>query len=201
MTSDLFAALILFAVVGSFTPGPNNTMLMASGANFGLARSLPHMTGVSVGFAGMLLGTGFGLGGLFALWPPLQAVLQVGGAAYLLYLAWKLATSEGLGGPAAGAAPQTFWQAAAFQWINPKAWTMALSAFSTYAPKHDFTSAVLVIVAVFTVVNVPCLLVWTGFGVGVRRFLDRPAVLRGFNVTMAVLLAASLYPLAAAWLK
>lgn len=200
MTSDLFAALIVFVVVASFTPGPNNTMLMASGANFGMARSIPHMLGVSVGFVGLLTGIGLGLGGLFALWPALQSVLQAGGALYLLYLAWKLATSEGLGGPAAGAAPQSFWQAVAFQWINPKAWTMGLSAFSTYAPRHDYAAAVLVIVTVFAAVNVPCVLVWTGFGVGLRRFLDRPAVLRVFNLTMAALLAASLYPLIAQWL-
>lgn len=199
MTPDLFAALVLFAVVASFTPGPNNTMLMASGANFGLMRSIPHMLGVSAGFVGLLLGIGLGVGGLFAAWPPLQGLLQVGGALYLLYLAWKMATAKGLGGDTVGARPQTFWQAAAFQWINPKGWTMALSAFATYAPKTGYLPAVLTIVAVFAAVNVPCVLTWTGFGAGLSRWLDRPAVLRAFNVGMAILLVASLYPLAAVY--
>ena len=199
MTPDLFAACCLFAVVASITPGPNNTMLLASGANFGLARSVPHMLGVLAGFVALLLSVGFGLGGLFAAWPALQGVLQVGGALYLVYLAWKIATAKGLGDDAIGARPQTFWQAVAFQWVNPKAWTMALSGFATYAPKTGYAPAVLVIVAVFAVVNVPCVLIWTGFGVAVNRFLDRPAVMRGFNITMAALLVASLYPLAAEW--
>ncbi len=200
MTPDLFAALMVFAIVASFTPGPNNTMLMASGANFGLVRSAPHMLGVVVGFAVLLLSIGLGLGGLFAAWPALQGVLQVGGALYLLYLAWKIATAKGVGGGGSGARPQTFRQALAFQWINPKAWMIGVSAFATYAPKTGYVPAVLVIVAVFAAVNVPCALTWTGFGVGLRRFLDRPAVLRAFNITMAALLIASLYPLAAEWM-
>lgn len=200
MTQDLFAAFVLFAVVASITPGPNNTMLMVSGANFGFARSVPHMLGVSVGFVGLLLSVGLGLGGVFAVWPPLQGILQVGGALYLLYLAWKIATAKGLGDNPVGAMPQTFWQAVAFQWVNPKAWTMALSAFAAYAPKTGYVPAVLMIVAVFAVVTVPCVMIWTGSGVGLGRFLDRPAVMRIFNITMAALLVASLYPLVAEWM-
>ena len=200
MTPDLFAACWLFAIVASITPGPNNAMLLASGANFGLARSIPHMLGVLVGFVGLLLSVGFGLGGLFYAWPALHGVLQVGGALYLVYLAGKIATTKGLGDDAVSVRPQTFWQAVAFQWVNPKAWTMALSAFATYAPKSGYAPAVLVIVAVFAVVNVPCVLIWTGFGVGVSRFMHRPAAMRAFNIAMAALLVASLYPLAAEWL-
>lgn len=175
-------------------------MLMVSGANFGLVRSAPHMTGVVIGFVVLLLSVGLGLAGLFAAWPALQGVLQVGGALYLLFLAWKIATARGLGGEAAGARPQTFWQAAAFQCINPKAWMIGVSAFSTFAPKAGYVPAVLVIVAVFAAVNVPCALTWTGFGMGLSRVLDRPVALRAFNIAMAVLLVASLYPLAAEWI-
>lgn len=200
VTSDLFVALVLFAIVASITPGPNNTMLMASGANFGLARTVPHMMGVWVGFVALLLAIGLGLGGLFAAWPALQGMLQVAAVVYLIYLAWKLASAKSLGVNDVGAKPQTFGQAVAFQWVNPKAWTMALSAFGAYAPKAGYGAAVLLIVAVFAAVTVPCALVWTGFGVGVRRFLGRPAVLRAFNIGMALLLLASMYPLVAAWL-
>jgi len=196
LSTNLLAAITLFAIVASFTPGPNNTMLMASGANFGVRRTIPHMLGVLVGFVGLLLCIGFGLGGLFTAFPRLQDILQIGGAIYLCYLAWKLANAKGLNAGSVGVHPQTFWQAVAFQWINPKAWTMGLGAFAAYAPRNGYTLAVAVIVGVFAIVNVPCVLVWTGLGAGVSRFLHRPAILRTFNITMALLLIASLYPLA-----
>ena len=199
MSPDLFAAFVLFAAVSSITPGPNNTMLLASGANFGLARTLPHLIGVSAGFLLLLLCVGLGLGGLFAAWPPLHGVLQTAGALYLIYLAWKIGTAKGLGGEAAQSRPFSFWQAVAFQWVNPKAWAMALGAMTTYAPKTGYVAGVLEISAVFAVVNLPCLFVWAGSGVALRRFLNRPAVLRAFNVAMAVLLLASLYPTVAGW--
>jgi len=147
VSGELFGAVVLFATVASFTPGPNNTMLMASGANFGLARTVPHMVGVVTGFVLLLLCIGLGLGGLFAAFPRLQDVLQIGGAAYLLYLAWKLASAKGLADGVAGERPQTFWQAFAFQWINPKAWTSGISVFAAYAPKSGYTGAVLIIAA------------------------------------------------------
>ena len=196
MTPDLFTGLLLFCFVSSITPGPNNTMLLASGANFGLVRALPHMFGVSAGFLLLLLSVGLGLGGLFAAWPALHDLLQVGGALYLAWLAWKIATAKGLGGEAARSRPPRFWQAVAFQWVNPKAWAMSLGAMTTYAPHRDYVAGVLLISAVFAGVNLPCIFAWTSFGVGLRRFLDRPAVLRGFNIAMALLLIASLYPTA-----
>jgi len=196
LTPELLAALALFAFVSSITPGPNNTMLMASGANFGFRATTPHALGVSLGFFVLVMAVGLGLGGLFSAYPVLHDVLAVIGGGYLLWLAWKIATAKGIGVGKAGAAPQTFLQAAAFQWVNPKAWAMALGAVTAYAPRENYTFNILIVSTIFTAINLPCVSVWTGFGVGLRRFLNRPAVLRGFNVLMALLLVASLIPLA-----
>ncbi len=197
LTPALLAALALFALVSSITPGPNNTMLMASGANFGLRRTLPHALGVSLGVLGLILSVGLGLGGLFAAYPPLHAVLKLVGGAYLLYLAFRMATARGLGGGETPTRPQGVLQAAAFQWVNPKAWAMSLGAVTTYAPPQHYAVNLAVIGLVFVIVNLPCILIWTAFGVGLRRFLDRPRTLRAFNVGMAILLVLSLYPILA----
>jgi threonine/homoserine/homoserine lactone efflux protein len=193
-TPQLILALTAFGFVNSITPGPNNTMLMASGANFGLRRTGPHLLGVVFGFAFLILCMGFGLGGLFHAYPILHPILRVLGSAYLLFLAYKLATAKGIGGGPAGGRPQTFLQAAAFQWINPKAWAMGVGAVSAYVPLERPVTGVLVMVAVFSAVNAPCVAAWAGFGVALRRFLDRPRVLKVFNWTMAVLLVVSLAP-------
>jgi threonine/homoserine/homoserine lactone efflux protein len=200
ITPQLFVALALFAFVSSITPGPNNTMLLASGANFGLRRTVPHLTGVMVGFFVLILCVGLGLGGLFAAYPVLHTVLKVLGGLYLLYLAFKIATADGVGGGKTGGKPQTFWQAAAFQWINPKAWAMALGAVTTYAPQAHYVANVVIIAAVFAAINIPCVTTWAAFGMGLRRFLDRPKVLRAFNLIMAALLVLSLYPIVAEFL-
>ena len=195
LTPDLLGALAAFAFATSITPGPNNTMLMVSGANFGFRATRAHLLGVSVGFLLLLLAVGLGLGGLFRAYPVLHDLLTLVGAAYLLWLAWKVATSRGIGGGAASASrPQTFWEAVAFQWVNPKAWAMALGAVTAYAPQDAYVTNVLLIGFVFMAVNLPCVASWTGFGVGLRRVLNRPGVLRAFNVTMAALLVASLVP-------
>jgi len=192
----LLAALTLFAFVSSITPGPNNTMLLASGANFGVRRTVPHMMGVWIGFSVLIVSCGLGLGALFAAYPPLHAALKVFGGAYLLWLAWKVATAGGLGGGAAGARPMTFLEAAAFQWINPKAWTMGLGAVATYVPQGRFAAGLAAVALVFAVVNLPCIAFWAALGTAARRLLDRPRALKAFNWTMAVLLVVSLYPLA-----
>lgn len=195
-TPELLAALTLFAFVSSITPGPNNTMLMASGANFGFRATIPHLLGVSGGFFLLVMATGLGLGGLFAAYPPLHDILAVVGGGYLLWLAWKIAASDSLGLGEAGSRPQTFLQAAAFQWVNPKAWAMALGGVTAYAPRENYALSIFLVAAVFTAVNLPCVASWTGFGVGLRRFLDRPVVLRAFNLVMAGLLVLSLVPVA-----
>ena len=196
LTPHLLLALALFAFVNSITPGPNNTMLMASGANFGFRATVPHLSGVAIGFGVMVMAVGLGLGGLFIAFPWLHDILAVAGGVYMIWLAWRIATSKGPAGAQAGGQPQTFWQAAAFQWVNPKAWAMAVGAITTYAPAEHYSLNVLLVALVFMAVNAPSVTIWTAFGVGLRRFLDRPAVLKAFNITMAVLLLTSLIPLA-----
>jgi threonine/homoserine/homoserine lactone efflux protein len=195
LTPDLLGALSVFAFVGSITPGPNNTMLMVSGANFGFRATGPHLMGVAVGFFILVLTVGLGLGGLFRAYPALHRVLTVVGAAYLLWLAWKIGSSATIGhGEGAPPRPQTFLQAVAFQWVNPKAWAMALGAVTAYAPQQGYIANVIAISLVFTAINLPCVASWAGFGVALRRWLDRPRILKAFNLTMAALLVASLAP-------
>lgn len=196
MTPELLIAFILFAFVTSVTPGPNNMMLLASGVNFGVRRSVPHMLGISLGFMVLVAAVGLGLGQLFEQFPPLYTALRFGGAAYLLYLAWKIAGagSPDASGKAAGK-PFTFLQAAAFQWVNPKAWIMAIGAITTYTPQDGFLVNVLLIAALFALVNCPSVGLWTVAGSLLRRWLDKPRVLRAFNIGMALLLVASLYPI------
>ncbi len=194
MTPDRILAFVLFAVAASITPGPNNALLMASGANFGLRRTIPHMTGVVLGFGFMMVCVGLGLGGLFEAFPVLHQILWAVGTLYLLYLAWKIASSSGIGLSGGKPHPMTFLQAVAFQWVNPKAWTGAVGAVATYAPHEHFAAGLALLSLIMLCVNIPVVLLWTGAGAGMRRFLDRPRALRVFNITMAVLLVASLIP-------
>ena len=194
MTAETFLALLLFAFVASATPGPNNVMLLSSGVNFGVARTVPHMAGVTLGFALMIALVGFGVAGLFTAWPEARLVLTVISVGYLLWLAWKIATAAPpAGGVKAGARPLTFLQAAGFQWVNPKGWTAALTANALYAPGADLPS-VLMVAGAFLLVSVPSVLVWTVMGRGLRRFLAERRRLRIFNAVMALTLVATLYP-------
>lgn len=168
-------------------------MMMASGANFGLRRTIPHMLGVGLGFIFMLLVVGAGLVNLFARYPLSYTIMKVVSAAYLVFLAWKIATAAPLSETAKTGSPFSFLQAAAFQWVNPKAWVMALSAISIYSPDHRM-SQVVIVALVFGVVNVPCATTWVVSGQQLRRLLTNPSRLRGFNILMAVLLVASLVP-------
>ena len=195
MNWTLIVGLVGFVFVASITPGPNNLMLMASGANFGLRRSWAHLAGVNLGFALMVLLVGLGFAGLIAMVPWLYVALRWASGAYMVYLAYKIATAKGLGAKNTGAKPMTFFQAAAFQWINPKGWAMSLTAVATYALRDNLAVSVVVIAAVVAVIGAPCVLVWTIFGMGMKRLLTRPAALRAFNLGMATLLLLSLYPL------
>jgi len=194
MTFDIFTALAAFAFVSSITPGPNNLMLMASGANFGFRRSIPHMLGISLGFVLMVFLVGIGLVQVFDLYPLSHTLLKVASAAYMTWLAWKIANAAPPKQGAAGGTPMTFLQAAAFQWVNPKAWAMALTAITLYAPDRSLAAVALVAV-IFGAINGPSVSTWTILGQQMRRVLTNPARLRLFNVTMALLLIASLYPL------
>ncbi|MGB3502243.1 MAG: LysE family translocator [Mesorhizobium sp.] len=196
MSYDTFLALLGFAVATSITPGPNNFMLLASGVNFGFWRTVPHMCGIGIGFFTLLLGVGFGLGSLLVAYPHLDLLLKVLGGAYMLYLAWKIGTSRSMGkGAEAGERPMTLVEAALFQWVNPKAWAMAVTAMGLYVDPGQPYWSVLMIGAVFGLTNFPCVSTWAGFGVALRNFLSDPQRLKWFNIAMALLLVASLWPM------
>ena len=197
MTTDLLLALGVFAFVSSITPGPNNLMLMASGANFGFRRTIPHMLGVGLGFVFMIVLVGAGLLNLFDAWPVSYTILKVFSVAYLLWLAWRIANAAPTRPDGTQVRPMTFLQAAAFQWVNPKAWAMALTAVTVYTPDRSFW-AILAVAAVFGVINLPAVSSWTILGEQMARFLTNPRRLTLFNWTMALLLLASLYPVFAA---
>lgn len=194
MTTDLYLSLIGFAFVSSITPGPNNMMLLASGANFGLRRSLPHMFGISLGHSFMIVLLGLGLIQVFDILPWLETAMTWVAIAYLVFLAWKIASAA----PVAEDIPQrgrpfTFWQAAGFQWVNPKGWFMAVTALTAYAPDHS-VPLVFLVAGTFMATNFPSIAFWAGLGVQARRFLGTPLRLRLFNWTMAGLLVLSLVP-------
>ena len=192
MTLDILLALAAFAFVTSITPGPNNLMLMASGANFGLRRTVPHMLGVGLGFGFMIVCVGLGLAGLFELFPPAKLALAVLSVLYLLWLAWRIAHAAAPEAARGVGRPFTFLQAAAFQWVNPKAWSMALTALSLYST--GTLRSVVAVACVFTAVNLPSVSSWTLLGQAMARLLTSPARLRAFNWAMAGLLVASLWP-------
>lgn len=213
MTLTALTALAAYALVTSITPGPNNLMLMASGANFGLRRSVPHMLGVGIGFMVMLFCVGLGIAQLFEAVPVSYRILQAFSVVYLLYLAAKIArsgppgdpctvlTNEALAPDAAepvttaphNARPLSFLQAALFQWANPKGWVMALTAISLYAPSRDLPT-LLILTLVFGLINVPSVSVWTILGTQMQRLLTNPRRLAVFNGAMAIALVSTLYP-------
>jgi threonine/homoserine/homoserine lactone efflux protein len=183
-----FASATVFAVSMSATPGPNNTMLASSGSLWGFRRTIPHILGVSLGFSAMLIAVAAGLGGLLLHHPTVLGVLRWIAVVYLLYLAWRIATAKphdarGREAAANRGRPLSFTQAALFQWVNPKAWVIALSALATMtavADRPSFQAATLVTTAL-----------WTFLGVGVSRVLRSGRALQLFNVALAVLLVLS----------
>lgn len=198
MRYDVFTALLGFAVVTLFTPGPNNLMLMTSGVNFGFRRTLPHLLGVALGFPLMMAAVGAGLAQVFGLVPALHLILKATAVAFMLWLAWKIATEappERQGEAPAGR-PLRFGQAAGFQWVNPKAWAMAVTATSAYLPAPG-VAGVAVTVGVFLTLGLCSAATWVMAGKTVARALREPRHLRVFNVVMAGLLLASLVPLLA----
>ena len=185
--------LLTFVVAMTITPGPNNIMITASGANFGFRRTIPHLMGIVIGFPVMTLAIGVGLGEMFKTWPIVHTVLKYVGTAYLLYLAYRIATAARGGEAQSRGRPLTFLEAAAFQWANPKGWMMAVGAISAYTTVGgDPFLESLIIAVTFGVIAVPAVGVWAVFGVAVGRLLRSDRALRIFNLTMAALLVASL---------
>ncbi len=191
---DTLLGLAVFAAVASVTPGPNNLMVMTSGMNFGLRRTVPHMLGIALGFTVMIVMVGLGLAGAFNTLPWLHIAMKIAGVLYMLRLAWTLASSCGLGVAEGRPRPMTFLQAAAFQWINPKAWAIAVSALAAYAIPGNVTWSVMLVAVAFMLVSLPSNIVWAAFGAGMARFLADPRTTRLFNRAMAILLIASLWP-------
>ncbi len=181
----LLLPLALFAVVTSITPGPNNILLTASGANFGFRRSVPHMLGISAGFLSLILVTGVGLGAVILASDWLHQALKAIGALYLVWLAWQLARAGSIESRAE-LRPMRFHEAALFQYVNPKAWMMAVGAVAAFTtPRGDYGIEVALIALVFTLINLPCVSLWALFGVGIGRFLNDARARTLFNFTMA----------------
>lgn len=190
-----YTALILFALSTSITPGPNNVMIMTSGVNHGFRKSIPHLAGIDIGFPAMLIGIGLGANQLFSQYPELFLILKIIGILYLSYLAFKIASSPVQKFEQQVAKPFSFLQAVFFQWVNPKAWIMAIGAVVTYtAAGDDYIIQVLTIAALFFIFGTPCTITWLGFGTSLKHVLSNPKYLRIFNISMAGLLMASLLP-------
>jgi len=192
---DLLIPLIVFSIVSFFTPGPNNLMLLTSGLNFGFRRSWPAILGVDLGYSFLTLCVGLGLGAIFLKYPMIYTIIKYLGAAYMVYLAWVIATSEP---PKPDAykqkKPVSFLKAAILQWVNPKGWAMAVTAVSSYSTIADYPDNVFLIFGIFVLTGVGSSTMWAGLGTAVQKFLHKPKIVRIFNVTMAILLLASLYP-------
>ena len=192
---EFLGPLVTFAVATSVTPGPNNIMVTASGANFGFRRTVPHMLGVAIGFTVMVLAIGLGLSEVFERFPIIHEALRYGGAAYLLYLAYRIATAAPVAPDATGPAgrPLTFLQAALFQWVNPKGWMMAVGAISTYTTVGGNLIVESALIALtFGAIGLPSVALWAGLGAAIGRLLQARWALRAFNIAMALLLVASL---------
>jgi threonine/homoserine/homoserine lactone efflux protein len=195
VSHSLLIAFVLFATVMFFTPGPNNIMLLSSGLTYGFRPTIPHIAGITVGFAFMVGAVGLGLGTIFIAYPVLQTILKYAGVVYLIYLAAAIAMS----GPVSAnqdnrRGPMTFWGAAMFQWVNAKGWVMVIGTITAYAAisPYPWNIAIQVVLSLF-LGGLSCT-AWALFGSALRPVLTSPRAVRAFNIVMAVLLLASLYP-------
>ncbi len=196
MTFDLFIALFIFGFIAAFTPGPNNMMLLATGINFGVRRAWPHILGIAIGFPFMIACIGFGLRRIFEIYPLIYVALKYLGAAYMVWLAWKIAISKPSGDDGVvKAEPITFLQACAFQWVNPKGWIMAVTALSAYTVAAQYTVGVLAVVGTFVFMGFASALTWVLFGAGLKHILDDDRYFRMINIGLALALVASLVPM------
>ena len=191
---DFLPALVLFVVTAAFTPGPNNIMIMASGLNFGFSRSLPHLFGICLGFPVLVIAIGFGAGYVFERYPLVHEMIKLVGVSYLLYLAWRIATAAPTSLKGGRSRPLSFFEAALFQWVNPKAWIMATSAIATYTTVGaDLVAQISVIVLVFFLMTWPAAGAWLLCGAALQRILGNPRHQMTFNITMSLLLIVSMH--------
>ncbi|MBR0784090.1 LysE family translocator [Bradyrhizobium iriomotense] len=195
MAYSLFYAFLAFMVVMYFTPGPNNIMLLSSGLTYGFRRTIPHIVGIVIGFAFMVATVGLGLGTVFLAYPVLQTILKYAGAAYLIYLAAVIAMSgPTTPGGDSGRGPMTFWGAAMFQWINAKGWVIVIGTITAYAAIAQFPINIVIQTLISLLVGTISTVVWALFGTALRPVLTSERLVRAFNILMAILLLASLYP-------
>ncbi|MET0100984.1 MAG: LysE family translocator [Sedimenticola sp.] len=193
MSYQLYTSFIAFTLVALVTPGPNSLMLLTSGVNYGFRRTIPHILGIVLGFALMIFLVGVGLMQIFDIYPVTYDFLKVFSIAYLLYLAWKIAVSTSHCEAEKSAKPFTFLQAALFQWVNPKAWAIALAIISLYTPSRDLVFISIIFIS-FVVMGLPVVSFWALLGKQMQHILTNPIRLRTFNISMAAILVASLYP-------
>lgn len=192
---DVFFAVLFFAFSSTITPGPNNIMMMSSGVNHGIKASLPHLIGICVGFPLMVLLIGLGFGVVLSNLPWLHLLIKVLGVVYLCWLAWKIASSTPTSLEGSDSKPLNFWQAAAFQWVNGKAWVMASGAVAAFTTMQGhFYQDVIQITLAFLLMSLPCVGSWLLFGALLRRWLNQPTQQRIFNLCMALLLLLSIWP-------
>jgi threonine/homoserine/homoserine lactone efflux protein len=195
MSHSLLIAFVIFAAVMYFTPGPNNIMLLSSGLTYGFRRTLPHLAGVVFGFAFMVGAVGLGLGTVFIAYPVLQTILKYAGAAYLIYLAAVIAMSGPVSsGQDNSRGPMTFWGAVIFQWVNVKGWVMVIGTITAYAAIANFPWNIVMQVLICLPIGAAACIAWALFGSALRPVLTSPKAVRAFNIVMALLLLASLYP-------
>jgi threonine/homoserine/homoserine lactone efflux protein len=195
MSQPLFLAFVVFAAVMFFTPGPNNIMVLSSGLTYGFRRTLPHIAGITIGFAFMVGAVGLGFGTIFIAYPVLQTILKYAGAAYLIYLAIVIAMSKPVTpGQDNRRGPMTFWGAAVFQWVNVKGWVMVIGTITAYAGIASFPWNIVIQVVLSLLLGAVSTATWALSGSSLRSFMTSPKAVRVFNIVMAVLLLASLYP-------
>ncbi len=195
MTVEQLAALAIFSFVSAVTPGPNNFFVLNASVTFGWRRARPAWFGVCTGFVLMLIAVGAGLRELFIAYPASYLVLKVCSVAYLLYLAWRVATAPPPEDNTDHSHAVSFKQMVLFQWVNPKAWAMGLTAFAAYTPPSPSFAVVLLVACVFGAITFPSVGVWVLLGMQIRKIINAPRKMRIFNISMAVLLIMSLYPI------
>ena len=195
MSHSLLIAFVIFATVMFFTPGPNNIMLLSSGLTYGFRPTIPHIAGITVGFAFMIGAVGVGLGTIFIAYPVQQTILKYAGVAYLIYLAAAIALSEPVSPEQDNRrGPMTFWGAAMFQWVNAKGWVMVIGTITAYAAIAAYPWNIAIQVGLSLILGAVSCSAWALFGSSLRPILTSRKAVRAFNIVMAVLLLASLYP-------
>jgi threonine/homoserine/homoserine lactone efflux protein len=192
---DLFLAVLFFAFSTTITPGPNNVMIMSSGVNYGIKQSVPHWLGICIGFPLMVLLVGLGFGVIFDRYPHLHQLIKILGTAYLIWLAWRIASARPETIATGKSKPFSFLQAALFQWVNGKAWVMASGAVAAFTSVTGvYWYQVVMITLAFLLMAFPCVGIWLVFGAGLKKVLTKPLFQRIFNMFMGFILLLSVVP-------